>query len=355
MFSTSEHVQGRYGRSFVASIVVHIAAVIAIVSVPLYVVRPRLEPNPRTATEIVFPVRAPVSTPREERPVAAKVARMRQPPGRRLVEMPAERAALVRTPQPRIEPRGIEPPALPLEPLNVLAPDMPRTLEQVRPATPPAREELQIELGGFGSASAATRAANGAVPAEASESFRPMKPDRQGGRWRTTSYERSGFGAAGRGDGRSPKDVETAGNAEAGSSFGSATASSPAGGPAGLVHDAGFGQVVAGEQRIGEQGIEAERAVEPAPASSAARVLAKPMPQYTDEARQLRIEGDVRLRVNFRADATVEVLQVIEGLGHGLDESAVRAARQIEFAPAEQSSKPVDFVAEVFIRFRLAY
>ena len=79
------------------------------------------------------------------------------------------------------------------------------------------------------------------------------------------------------------------------------------------------------------------------------------MPQYTDEARRLRIEGDVRLRVNFRADATVEVLEVIEGLGHGLDESAVRAARQIEFAPAEQGGKPVDFIADVFIRFRLAY
>lgn len=353
MFAASEHVQRRSGRSLVASVLIHIAAVIAIVSAPLFVDGPRLELNLSTATKIVFPLRAPVSIPLAERPSAPRIERMRQPLS--LPEMPAERAALVRTPQPRIEPRRIEsqrpeaPTPLLVSP-DIRAPAKPLGLEQVRPAAPPEQEEPQVEIGGFGRSSAAVRTPSEVAAAGAADSFRSVKPDRQGGRRRAASYQRSGFGAAARRDERSPKDVAGAGKVEAGSSFGSATASSPAGAVAGQVQNAGFGQVVAGEQRI-----EAERAVERASTTSAARVLAKPMPQYTDEARRLRIEGDVRLRVNFRADATVEVLEVIEGLGHGLDESAVRAARQIEFAPAEQGGKPVDFIADVFIRFRLAY
>ena len=48
-------------------------------------------------------------------------------------------------------------------------------------------------------------------------------------------------------------------------------------------------------------------------------------------------------------------LDVVSGLGHGLDEAAVQAAQQIKFKPAKRDGQPVDFPARVRIEFRLAY
>lgn len=82
-------------------------------------------------------------------------------------------------------------------------------------------------------------------------------------------------------------------------------------------------------------------------------VLYKPVPAYTDEARAQRIEGDVSLEVEFTADGQVRVIRVLQGLGHGLDEMASRAAQQIKFRPATAKGVPVDFRATVNITFRL--
>ena len=84
-------------------------------------------------------------------------------------------------------------------------------------------------------------------------------------------------------------------------------------------------------------------------------ILDKPRPQYTAEARTLRIEGDVVLDLVFLANGTVQVNDVVSGLGHGLDQSAVRAAQQMRFKPAKRDGQPVDFPARVRIEFRLAY
>lgn len=84
-------------------------------------------------------------------------------------------------------------------------------------------------------------------------------------------------------------------------------------------------------------------------------ILDKPRPQYTAEARNLRIEGDVVLDLVFLANGTVQVNQVVSGLGHGLDQAATRAAQQIRFKPAKRDGQPVDFPARVRIEFSLAY
>jgi len=85
-------------------------------------------------------------------------------------------------------------------------------------------------------------------------------------------------------------------------------------------------------------------------------ILAKPNPIYTEEARKLRLEGEVLLEVVFPASGgTVQVIRVIRGLGHGLDEAAVRAAQQIRYKPAKRDGQPVDFPATVHIVFQLAY
>jgi TonB family protein len=82
-------------------------------------------------------------------------------------------------------------------------------------------------------------------------------------------------------------------------------------------------------------------------------VLFKPTPDYTDEARALRIEGEVVLDVQFTADGQVHVLRSVRGLGHGLDEAAMRAAERIRFKPALSGGRPADVRTTVHIVFRL--
>jgi len=83
-------------------------------------------------------------------------------------------------------------------------------------------------------------------------------------------------------------------------------------------------------------------------------VLAKPLPIYTAEARQLKIEGDVTLQVRFTATGQVEVLRVVAGLGHGLDEQAKLAAQRIQFKPATRDGHPVDQVSIIHVTFQMA-
>ena len=84
-------------------------------------------------------------------------------------------------------------------------------------------------------------------------------------------------------------------------------------------------------------------------------ILEKPRPEYSAEGRSLKIEGDVVLEMVFLANGTIQVNRVVSGLGHGLDESATRAAQHIKFKPAKRDGQPVDFPARVRIEFRLAY
>jgi TonB family protein len=83
-------------------------------------------------------------------------------------------------------------------------------------------------------------------------------------------------------------------------------------------------------------------------------VLSKPTPVYTDEGRRLKVEGAVVLEVEFAAEGSLRVLRVVRGLGHGLDEAAMRAAEQIRFKPATSEGHPVDYRTTVQIVFRLA-
>ncbi|HET6168732.1 MAG TPA: energy transducer TonB, partial [Terracidiphilus sp.] len=83
-------------------------------------------------------------------------------------------------------------------------------------------------------------------------------------------------------------------------------------------------------------------------------VLSKPPVQYTAEARQLRVQGEVVLRVTFMASGQVIVQGVVHGLGHGLDEEARRVAQQIRFRPATRDGRAVDLTTNITITFQLA-
>ncbi len=72
------------------------------------------------------------------------------------------------------------------------------------------------------------------------------------------------------------------------------------------------------------------------------------------EARQLRVQGDVILRVTFTASGQVLIKGVVRGLGHGLDEEARRVAEQIRFRPATRNGQAVDLTTNITITFQLA-
>ena len=64
-------------------------------------------------------------------------------------------------------------------------------------------------------------------------------------------------------------------------------------------------------------------------------IISKPNPVYTEEARQLKLQGEVLLEVLFGANGQLHVNRVVRGMGHGLDEAAVSAANKMRFKPAQ--------------------
>jgi periplasmic protein TonB len=90
-------------------------------------------------------------------------------------------------------------------------------------------------------------------------------------------------------------------------------------------------------------------------AKSGPKVLFKPRPEYTEEAKQLHIEGNVTVRIRVTTSGSVQVLGVTSDLGHGLGESAVRAIQATRFKPAtDDSGNPVDWEGIVNVSFQLA-
>ena len=90
------------------------------------------------------------------------------------------------------------------------------------------------------------------------------------------------------------------------------------------------------------------------PATTAPKILFKPRPDYTPEAVALHLEGKVYIKIHVSASGTVQVLGVSSGLGHGLDQSAVRAAQSMRFQPAVQNGQPVDWDGVVTVNFQIA-
>jgi TonB family protein len=135
----------------------------------------------------------------------------------------------------------------------------------------------------------------------------------------------------------------------------------------GVVASAGFGNGVAagaprGSGSVQQSGFDTHRstpelrkvAVASGPPTTAVEILSKPRPDYTEEGRKLRIDGEVRLEVLFTTDGQVHVVRVLQGLGYGLDEQAMKAAARIKFKPALHEGQPVDSTAVVHIIFQLA-
>lgn len=339
--------KGRFG-SFGISSIINIVAGAILVLITMAQVHKEKTQHYQT-TELVFPVEQP-------KPYIPPVPKVKVIPPPPKVEQPPK----ITIPKPR----PIEPPKPVI--VKIPTPEVhPMVAAPPRRVTPPP----QPKVGLFKSATPTHVANNMSAPSVKTGGFgdpEGVTPNPHADRPATIAAV-GAFGAA-------PGPARGAGAARQGSvhgtAFGSGVANGvPGGRDRGTVASAGFSNgVIGGTGERGSHGTVAtghfgepasnaggQRAVKTEEAASTPLVVvAKPLPQYTQEAKQLKIQGDVTLEVRFTASGRVEVLRVISGLGHGLDEQAKLAAERIRFKPATKNGAPVDQVSVIHISFQLA-
>jgi protein TonB len=76
-------------------------------------------------------------------------------------------------------------------------------------------------------------------------------------------------------------------------------------------------------------------------------------PAYTEEARSAQIEGVVRVEMTVDDQGNVIAVKVLKGLGYGLDDAAVHAAKQMTFEPGTRCGKAAVTKLTVGMRFSL--
>ena len=242
--------------------------------------------------------------------------------------------------------------------LEVKAPEITtQTVFEAKLNTPingPKRPRDEVKVNNLGTGSAAPATVTAPVNKVQTGGFGdPNGLPGKGNQNKTTNINRLGSPALPGGDGYGNGTGGAKGvrGTVASTGFGNGVATPPpsGGGKRGVVQSGGFADASV------EDNTPKKKAAAGDSPTTMVNILDKPRPQYTAEGRNLRLEGDVVLDMVFQADGTVQVNGVISGLGHGLDEAAVRAAQQIKFKPAKRDGQPINFPARVRIEFRLAY
>ncbi len=325
-------------RSFVTSTVVNLC----ILAVVLYVgmmAKHAIEQHKFEQTELIFPTKPP------EPKVKVKVTPPPKLPKPAVVKFDAPKINMPR-PEPKpvlkiqMEQKLTVPVMKAARPSIILAPQPKAALTAAAPAQAP-QQKISTAPVHFGQLFGVTPNPNATRPATVAAIGNPY-----GGMTGPAVAPRGVVGSTGIGNGtRAGSNAGVVGRvASAGIPGGTGTA------PTGAYQG---GRVAsAGIPRETTVAAMPTRAV--APASTNLEVLSKPPVQYTPEARQLHVQGDVILRVTFTASGHVIVQQVVHGLGHGLDEEARRVAQQIRFRPATRDGRAVDLTTNITITFQLA-
>jgi protein TonB len=82
--------------------------------------------------------------------------------------------------------------------------------------------------------------------------------------------------------------------------------------------------------------------------------LHAPLPAYTEPARRARREGDVVVEAVIDLEGRVREARILESLGFGLDESALRALADWRFEPARKGGRAIPVLYRLVVRFRLS-
>jgi TonB family protein len=76
-------------------------------------------------------------------------------------------------------------------------------------------------------------------------------------------------------------------------------------------------------------------------------------PQYSDAARQARIQGTVTMSGTIHMDGTLTITGFLQTVGYGLDENAKTALEQWRFCPAIRNGQPIELNLNIEVNFRL--
>lgn len=326
--------------SFITSAAINLTALALVIYVGM-TARQVIQQHKYEQTELIFPTTPPPPPMKMKMPPPPKVETPKLPEVK--LEQPKINMPRIEK-KPDLKPVQMEAKAaLPVikaaRPSIILAPQPKAALRAAAPAQVPQAHPSTTPVH-FGQTFGVTPNPNATRPATVAAIGNPY-----GGMQGPAVAPRGVVGSAGIGNGtRSGSNAGVIGKvASAGIPGGTATTPTYGGGK---VTSAGIPQMQA--------------AVAPAPAapqvirSTNLEVLSKPPVQYTSEARALRVQGDVVLRVTFTAAGQVLIQGVVHSLGHGLDEEARRVAQQIRFHPATRNGLAVDTTTNITITFQLA-
>ena len=126
-----------------------------------------------------------------------------------------------------------------------------------------------------------------------------------------------------------------------------------AGGGAGTGSGTGLGQGTGPGVGPGSGGGIGGGPYRPGSGIEAPRLLREVKADYTEEARQRGLSGEVVMEIIVRRDGSIGDVKILQGLGGGLNDRAVQAVRQWRFAPAQRQGVPVDVIVEVAVEFKL--
>ncbi len=99
--------------------------------------------------------------------------------------------------------------------------------------------------------------------------------------------------------------------------------------------------------------VEADRFYFSNEVTSKLKITSKSFAGFTKEARRIGATGNINVLVGFMKDGTIGMAIPLKELGYGLTESAVNAAKEIKFEPAEKDKNPVNTVAIINYDFRI--
>ena len=298
-----------------------------------------------------------------------------EPPPKPKVEVP--KVKVVAPPQPpklqvaKIEPPKIQPPKPEIEPPKPVHLDTPKPVLDMPPAPPKAVAPPPApKVGMFASNKPTPVANNQSKPQASMGGFgdpHGVTPNPNANRAATIAAVGSFDAAPGSKSGAGAARKGTA----SGVAFGSGVTNGvPGGHDHGTVASAGFKDgVVGGTGKPGGHGTASSASFgngniggghvqlaqnNAEPAFTPPVVISEPKARYTPEAEQARVQGEVTLKVRFLASGQVEVIGVVNGLGHGLDEEAKHVAENIRFKPALRNGQPVDHTTLIHVTFQLA-
>jgi protein TonB len=76
-------------------------------------------------------------------------------------------------------------------------------------------------------------------------------------------------------------------------------------------------------------------------------------PEYPELARRARLGGIVILQATIDREGAVTEVEILRGLGLGLDEAAVKAVSQWQYTPTFYNGRPVEILLTVTVQFTL--